>query len=326
MASYLIGQQRLARLIWDECHLIYLSQSYRPIMKRVWHTLALPVPMVFASATLPVYIEAELTEMLALQPKPYIIRESLILKNMAYGVESLPSSLKPVNYAGYLIQWIKAFRAHRLSSTGRKTIIFCRTKAIVDQLYQALEPQAARFHSSLSEEERLAQLGYFRVERLILLATSGIGAGYDFPDVDLVIHFRPGQYEITSFIQESGRAGRSPDISAWSYCLIPLSSGRDISSNGPAEQIYFQQYLHEDICRRRVIARVFDSQAIEYCEPSWARCDLCASRFATLTSQSQAVKALERQYNNNMAFFARAVKYWTEERCFICWLGWYSKL
>ena len=130
-------------------------------MKRVWHTLALPVPMIFASATLPVYLEAELTEMLALQPKPYIIRESLILKNMAYGVESLPSSLKPVNYAGYLIQWIKAFRANRLSSTGRKTIIFCRTKAIVDQLYQALEPQAARFHSESIGGREISPIGLF---------------------------------------------------------------------------------------------------------------------------------------------------------------------
>ncbi|KAJ5282018.1 P-loop containing nucleoside triphosphate hydrolase protein [Penicillium angulare] len=112
---------------------------------------------------------------------------------MAYGVESLPASLKPENYAGYLIQWIKAFRANRLSYTGRKTIVFCRTKAIVDQLYQALEPQAARFHSDLSEEDKLAQLAYFRAEGPILLATSGIGAGYDFPDVDLVIHFKPGR-------------------------------------------------------------------------------------------------------------------------------------
>ena len=53
-----------------------------------------------------------------------------------------------------------------------------------------------------------------------MLATSGVGASYDFPDVNLVIHFLPGVYEMTNFIQESGRAGRSPDSLAWSYCLV----------------------------------------------------------------------------------------------------------
>jgi superfamily II DNA helicase RecQ len=74
-----------------------------------------------------------------------------------------------------------------------------------------MDPEAAKFHSNLSDQAKLDQLDQFQSSRSILVATGAIGAGFDFPDIDLVIHFMPGEYEMTSFIQESGRAGRSPD-------------------------------------------------------------------------------------------------------------------
>lgn len=129
------------------------------------------------------------------------------------------------DYPGQISQFIKRFHLENSPIGLRveadvKVIIFYRTKALVDRLFDALEPQAARFHASLAEDEKLSQLDRFRNKALMLLATSGIGAGYDFPDVNLVIHFMPGVYEITNFMQESGRAGRSPNSPAWSYCLV----------------------------------------------------------------------------------------------------------
>lgn len=79
-------------------------------------------------------------------------------------------------------------------------MIFYRTKKLVDRLYNTLQPQAARFHSRLSNKDKLSQLGSFRAGTLILSATSGVGARYDFPDINLVIHFLPRAYEITNFI------------------------------------------------------------------------------------------------------------------------------
>jgi hypothetical protein len=109
MAGHLINHRRLSRVIWDECHLIPLSQGYRPIMKRAWHALALQAPIVFASATLPSHLQHELASMLQL-PRPYItLRASLALQHMAYRVHALPRSLDQDSYPGYLTQFIKQF-------------------------------------------------------------------------------------------------------------------------------------------------------------------------------------------------------------------------
>jgi superfamily II DNA helicase RecQ len=218
LADKLITQKRLARIVWDECHLIPLAKSYRPIMLRAWHALALPVPMVFSSATLPHHLKAEVVDMLKLGSLPHIpeVRADLTLPNMVYRVEKVPDRLPESEYASHLMHFIKNFEMKhgpfRSSARARaKVIIFCRSKWLVDALSDQMDPDAAKFHSDLSDQAKLDQLDQFQSSRSILVATGAIGAGFDFPDVDLVIHFLPGEYEMTSFMQESGRAGRSPD-------------------------------------------------------------------------------------------------------------------
>ncbi|OKO89848.1 hypothetical protein PENSUB_13562 [Penicillium subrubescens] len=49
----------------------------------------------------------------------------------------------------------------------------------------------------------------------------------------------------------------------------------------PLEQLHFSQYLLDQLCRRRVISRVYDSEALESCDPTWNQCDLCADRLAS---------------------------------------------
>lgn len=328
MADDLIMKRRLARIIWDECHLIPLAQSYRPIMKRAWHALALPIPMVFTSATLPHHLEVELKGMLHLGTLPYILRADLTLKNMSYRVVALPDRLPSAKYPGYLTQFIKSFEVEHgpfgPSARARaNVIIFCRSKAQVNQFFDTLGPQVSRFHSDLDDDEKLNQLARFRASAPLLVATSGIGAGYDFPGVDLVIHFMPGAYEMTNFMQESGRAGRSPDTPAWSYCLVlPYQLRQNPNQEGsePPEKIYFQQYLLDQICRRRVISRVFNSRALESCDPSWATCDLCSTRLGTLDSTREVIRKQEQLNALEIEFFTRAVKFWTSERCLICFL------
>ena len=333
MANALISQRRLARVIWDECHLIPLSKSYRSIMNRAWHARALRAPMVFASATLPKHLEEELCQMLQLGQPTKTLRARLILKHMAYRVEALPDGLLEASYPGYLSQFIKQFsishgplnpRAPR-ARTYVKVIIFCRTKALVDQLFDALQPRAARFHADLSDDEKQVQLGRFRKEVSLLLATSGIGAGYDFPDVNLVIHFMPGAYEITNFMQESGRAGRSPGSPAWSYCLVQSYQLRQNPKTPvlqASEKVFFQHYLTDPICRRRVISRVFDSEALAICDPLWAQCDLCSDRLAIQSSVVNQISQKNRENLGETEFLARAVKFWTNERCPICFIRW----
>lgn len=328
MAEYLINQKRLSRVIWDECHLIPLSQSYRPIMRRAWHALALNAPMVFASATLPSHLQEELIEMLQL-PKHLCItyRATNILKNMSYRVQALPAQFTESAYPGYLMQFIKEFEAAYKpfgQQDRARVIIFCRSKALVDSLFDALQPYAARFHADLADNDKHSQLACFRDQTRLLLATSGIGAGYDFSDVNLVIHFMPGTYEMTNFIQESGRAGRSSNQLSWSYCLVrpwqlQLST---IQKEVPLEQKQFTQYLLDQICRRRAISRIYDGEALESCDPSWNQCDLCANRLEKTLAVKIGIRQQNQRNSESLDFFERAVRYWTNERCFICFMLW----
>ncbi|KAJ5880165.1 telomere-associated RecQ helicase [Penicillium subrubescens] len=141
MAEHLISLKRLSRVIWDECHLIPLSQSYRLIMRRAWHALALSAPMVFASATLLSHLQKELIDMLQLPErlcKTY--RAGTTLKHIAYRVQSLPKRLCQPDYPGYLMQFIKQFESSYKPFGQRdraRVIIFCRSKALVDSLFKA---------------------------------------------------------------------------------------------------------------------------------------------------------------------------------------------
>jgi superfamily II DNA helicase RecQ len=160
------------------------------------------------------------------------------------------------------------------------------------------------------------------------VATSRISAGYDFPDVDLVIHFMPGAYKMTNFMQESGRAGRSPDRLAWSYCLVQPGQLQlpSVQKEVPLEQLHFSQYLLDQLCRRRVISRVYDSKALELCNPTWNQYDLCADRLETTLAVSIGVRQKDRQISESLDFFKRAVRYWTNERCLICFIRWNGEL
>jgi superfamily II DNA helicase RecQ len=186
-----------------------------------------------------------------------------------------------------------------------------------------MDPEAARFHSDLSDQAKLDQLDLFQSSRYILVATGAIGAGFDFPDVDLVIHFLPGEYEMTSFMQESGRAGRSPDQPGWSYCLVRAQQlqARPKKETQALEVSTFLDYLGEQVCRRRIISRAFDSRTIESCDPSWALCDLCDHRQSELSLVRQAVRQEEGQNLIQIDIFGKAVMFWHERYCLICFIS-----
>ena len=241
-------------------------------------------------------------------------RASTTLSQMAYRVQALPARLSQADYPSYLMQFIKQFEVSYRPFSQRdraRVIIFCRSKALVDSLYEALQPYAARFHASLADDDKLSQLERFRGDTLLLVATSGIGAGYDFPDVNLVIHFMPGAYEMTNFMQESGRAGRSPNHLSWSYCLVQPGQLQLPSAQNevPLEQKHFSQYLLDQLCRRRVISRVYDNKALESCDPSWNQCDRCADRLESSLTVSLRVQQQDRQISKSLDFFERAVRY-----------------
>jgi hypothetical protein len=70
-----------------------------------------------------------------------------------------------------------------------------------------------------------------------------------------------------------------------------------------------------------MISRVFNTRAIESCDPSWALCDQCDHRKSTLGLTGQVVRQLEWQNQASIDFFAKAVRFWHERYCLICFIS-----
>lgn len=94
-----------------------------------------------------------------------------------------------------------------------KALIFCRTKANVDQVVQQLHDQyemkAGGMHSDMDQSTRMWTLDQFKSGDLkVLAATNCLGRGHDIKNVNFVINFDSPE-EIEMYIHRVGRTGRA---------------------------------------------------------------------------------------------------------------------
>ncbi|MCM1166589.1 MAG: RecQ family ATP-dependent DNA helicase [Lachnospiraceae bacterium] len=94
-----------------------------------------------------------------------------------------------------------------------------RTKEVAEKLTKDDHP-ALPFNGKMNPADKTAyQNAFMSGDVNIIVATSAFGMGVDKPDVGLVVH-----YDISSsledYLQEAGRAGRDPSISADCYILF----------------------------------------------------------------------------------------------------------
>jgi len=303
-------------------------------MNRVNKLLELPIPVVFSSATLATHAYHNLLKIMKLDyfSRIPVVQGGVTMQNMSYYVNDLPRDLKNYEYTGFLLQFITRFEQEnqgQLPNPRARVIIFCMSKTIIATLFRTLGdhsylgPAVAQFHADLPEPERVAELDRFQSGKArVLLATSAIGAGFDFDHVDAVIHLESA-YGLTDFMQESGRTGRDPGRSGWSFCLIK-SSERNPRSSDSTDRLEFRKYLNEQICRRRVILLNF-GEIPRSCDPSWQLCDLCLRQKTQQDLVRQAVKQSYQEATAEIEFLARATEFFTDSVCLICFTKWISK-
>ncbi|MFR1236759.1 MAG: RecQ family ATP-dependent DNA helicase [Barnesiella sp.] len=93
-----------------------------------------------------------------------------------------------------------------------------RTKELAAKLtrdgYKALP-----FNGKMESDEKIANQDAFMNDQVrIIVATSAFGMGVDKKDVGLVVHYDISD-SLENYVQEAGRAGRDPDLSARCYVL-----------------------------------------------------------------------------------------------------------
>jgi superfamily II DNA helicase RecQ len=173
--------------------------------------------------------------------RPRFIQELTNWPNIKYTVrfETGPGSL--IIKAANLVQrdWPKK---DIFNHAQDKIIVYCRMREEVAQLADIL--QCPSYTSRLgTEEEKAAIIARWLGNRdqPVIIATSALGIGFDYPFIRWVIHV-DGPDKLTDFSQESGRAGRDGS-NASSIILLHARWKPQVNENLSADQEAMQLYL-----------------------------------------------------------------------------------
>ncbi len=175
--AQLLGLKGLLRRVFvDESHLTFTSSNWRPKLAHVQEVRKLPCPTIMLTAILPVILEGELEVAMAAQVSQYIraattrIRTRYIVHEVKRGKledEVLGLCRRVSKYLGL-----------------RKGVIYSRSRQQCEDLAEQL--QCAYYHAAaVDNEDRLAA---WLEHGGLIVATSALGTGVDFPEVVFVLH------------------------------------------------------------------------------------------------------------------------------------------
>lgn len=109
-----------------------------------------------------------------------------------------------------------------LSETDCPSIVYVsRTKRTVDLSSRLVRDgfSALPFNGKMESDEKIVnQEAFMNGQVRIIVATSAFGMGVDKKDVGLVVHYDISD-SLENYVQEAGRAGRDPNLSARCYVL-----------------------------------------------------------------------------------------------------------
>ncbi|MEV4490694.1 DEAD/DEAH box helicase [Micromonospora coxensis] len=139
---------------------------------------------------------------------------------------SSPAGAVELDYVGSVHNAAKVIAAlHR----GEKRLVFCDSRALVEELGQKLRALGITTylsHASLSAEERRRSEEAFAQERdCVIVATSTLELGIDVGDLDRVIQIDAPR-TVAAFLQRIGRTGRRPGTTR--NCLFLALDGEGL--------------------------------------------------------------------------------------------------
>ncbi|KAL3587310.1 hypothetical protein FPOAC2_13204 [Fusarium poae] len=236
-----------------------------------WHVRQIRTQTVWLTATLPPIYQELFFEHNKLV-RPHIVRESTNRPNIRYIVQQERGLGNLCEQAACLAQscWT---RTDLFKSERDRVIIYCPTKDLVAELADMLGCPSYTAESG-TEEEKMAIIERWltAADSPIIVATSALGPGFDYPHIRLVIHVDAPSL-LTDFSQESGRAGRDGEV-AESIVLLSAAWQPQLGRPVAADKEAMQLYLLQEYCSRGVLSQFLDSK------PDWRWCmegdELCS--------------------------------------------------
>ena len=295
-ARVLISQQKLDRIVVDECHLNVTAVEYRPSVVDLTAIRVLRTQFVYLTATLPPAMQAESEERNHLV-RPRTIRAPSNRPNLFYMVRKAND---PSSCQGSLLQQCATeardfLGASVLFNLGRdKIILYVRTREEATELASLVKCDEYTAKSR-TEAEKQAVLEKWtgNSDQPYIVATTALAEGFDYPHVRLVMHVNEPDSP-TIFAQETGRAGRDGG-KAYSLVVLPStweaqdqkestvtetrSSSLDSGIRKEHERRAMHKYLRSEQCDRKSLQEWLDSdQDREGCREGEVECDVCAKR------------------------------------------------
>jgi ATP-dependent RNA helicase DeaD len=206
---------QLHTIILDEAD-VMLDMGFREDIEMVLKTLPEKRQTVFFSATMPRPIRM-LIERYANEPK------SIQIEQEAMTVPTVEQSVYEVDRRFKVELLTRIIDVHDL----KLGIIFCNTKAMVDELVEHLIAQgyqADRLHGDMSQQQRDRVMNRFRKSGLeFLVATDVAARGIDVNNVEVVFNYDL-PYDPEDYVHRIGRTGRA----GRSGLAISFVAGREI--------------------------------------------------------------------------------------------------
>ena len=303
-ARTLIAQQKLDRIVIDECHLTITAAGYRQSIVDLVVIRSLRTQFVYLTATLPPSMQAEFEERNHLL-HPKVIRASSNRPNIFYMVR------KATNGQGSLLEQAAAEaqdawdRSVLFDKSRDKIILYVRTRDEAKDLADLLDCSAYTARSGSAAEKDAIIAGWIQsAAQPYIVATTAFAEGFDYPYVRFVINVNEPE-SMVLFAQESGRAGRDGQR-AFSLVLLPsswaasdgdstsdglggLPATHDISLGKQRERRAMRKYLNSQQCFRTSLSEYLDHpEHRRWCMPEDVPCEICQQ------SHTEPVGLLER--------------------------------
>ena len=185
----------VSRIVFDEVHLYLSETSYRNDLVAPSFIRCIPVPIVCLTATLSPLQEEQLQELFDCHFE--FFRIPFDRKNLVYSYERVKNKEELANRIKQECHQIKG-----------KIIVYCNSRESCHMHANEI-PLSVVHHSGLTKSQRLDALNSWRSgEHKVIVATCGLSAGIDIPDVSCILH--AGLPDTASqYVQETGRAGRN---------------------------------------------------------------------------------------------------------------------
>lgn len=290
-AQALIANQKLDRVVVDECHLTVTAARYRAAMIDLGLLRGLRTQFVYLTATLPPVIQTEFEQQNHLY-HPSVVRASSNRPNVFYMVRQATvgnGSLLEQSAAEARDAW---FSSELFDKARDKVLVYVRTRAEAVELSDLLECDFYTAESgTLEEKERVLAKWTKSLERPFLVATTALSEGFDYAHVRLVLNVNEPD-SLVGFQQQSGRAGRD-GRKAYSFVLLPadwkadrwwdgdlgtraVSSREDLSLTKRRERQAMRRYLRGEQCFRTSLSEYLDAAwQRRWCMTEDVPCDVC---------------------------------------------------